>query len=163
MKEDCCGMFRALSVSTRIRILEILKAKGPLGAKALAGLIGVTPAAVSQHLKVLRGAGLVCSERKGYFIPYRVDPLGLSKCSHKIVAVCKCEPAEGQAVGEWRGRPTGKRLRGAELADLEGYKHDLERRLDLVNRRLEQMKGSGGSRKSGETKGGTETKGSGRR
>lgn len=148
MKDDCCGMFRALSVGTRVRILEILKAKGPLGAKAIAALVGVTPAAVSQHLKVLREAGLVSSERKGYFIPYRVDPLGLRKCGHRIVAVCACEQAEepGAPGGRSGARAESRSASGpggSDLASLERYRRDLERRLDAVKRRLERMKGKG--------------------
>ena len=50
-------MFKALAVETRVRILELLKTQGPLGAKEIARLTGVTPAAASQHLKVLKQAG----------------------------------------------------------------------------------------------------------
>jgi len=66
-------MFKVLAVETRVKIIELLKSKGPLGAKNIAGLVGITPAAVSQHLKILRQAGLVRSERKGYWIPYSID------------------------------------------------------------------------------------------
>ena len=48
-------MFKVLSVDTRVRIIELLKFKCPLGANNIAELIGVTSAAVSQHLKILRG------------------------------------------------------------------------------------------------------------
>lgn len=143
-KEDCCGMFRALSVRTRFRILEILKAKGPLGAKGIAALIGVTPAAVSQHLRVLREAGLVSSERKGYFIPYRVDPLGLRKCGHTIVAVCECEPSgEREASVRRSGRWLAKLPGGSDLESLERYRRELERELDEVKKRLERARGGG--------------------
>jgi predicted transcriptional regulator len=66
VKSECCDIFKALSVETRIRIIEILKTKGPLGAKKIAGLIGVTPAAVSQHLRMLKHVGLVRREAIGY-------------------------------------------------------------------------------------------------
>ncbi|MEE8480050.1 MAG: metalloregulator ArsR/SmtB family transcription factor, partial [Desulfobacterales bacterium] len=63
-------IFKVLSVETRVKIIELLKAQGPLGAKDIAATIGITTAAVSQHLKILKQAGLVRSERKGYWIPY---------------------------------------------------------------------------------------------
>lgn len=132
-KEDCCGMFRALSVDTRIRIIEILKTKGPLGAKGIGALLDITPAAVSQHLKVLRQAGLVSSERKGYFIPYSIDSFGLRKCGHQIVAVCGCEM-------NGRGRLARGRSCGSDLAALEAYKMELEQELAAVNRKLEGMR-----------------------
>ena len=72
-------LFKVLGVDTRIRIIEILKQKGPLGANEMSEMLGITPSAVSQHLKVLRHAGLVRSERKGYWIPYEIDPDALDK------------------------------------------------------------------------------------
>ena len=40
----------------------------------LAAELGITQSAVSQHLKILRQAGFVRSERKGYFIHYGLNP-----------------------------------------------------------------------------------------
>ena len=62
----------ALAVETRVKIIDLLKSEGPLGAKKISELIGVTPAAVSQHLKILKQAGFVHSERNGYWIPYAI-------------------------------------------------------------------------------------------
>ncbi len=80
MNSDPTEMFKALAVETRVKIIELLKSEGPLGAKNIAGQIRVTPAAVSQHLKILRQAGLVRSERKGYWIPYSIDEEALENC-----------------------------------------------------------------------------------
>ena len=55
-------LFRALGVENRIKIIELLKSRGPIGVKEIAEVIGITPAAVSQHLRVLKHAGLVQSE-----------------------------------------------------------------------------------------------------
>ena len=63
-------IFKVVSVETRVKITELLKGQGPLGAKGIAATIGITTAAVSQHLKILKHAGLVRSERNGYWIPY---------------------------------------------------------------------------------------------
>ena len=49
MKIDPAEMFKALAVETRVKIIELLKSEGPLGAKKIAELVGITPAAVSQH------------------------------------------------------------------------------------------------------------------
>jgi len=65
-------VFRALADDTRRRILEIL-AEHDICASALARRLGVTEAAVSQHLKVLREAGLVEARRCGYYQHYAVN------------------------------------------------------------------------------------------
>ena len=65
-------IFKALSVETRVRILERVKG-GALCVNALARRLGVTPAAVSQHLRILRAAGLVVPEKCGYYVHYRVN------------------------------------------------------------------------------------------
>ena len=83
-------LFKALSTETRIRIIEILKDKGPQGVKELAEILGITPSAVSQHLKVLRYAGLVHSERKGYWLPYEIDEAALEHCGEVLSHVCAC-------------------------------------------------------------------------
>ena len=47
MKIEPTEMFKALAVETRVKIIELLKSEGPLGAKKISELLGVTPAAVS--------------------------------------------------------------------------------------------------------------------
>ena len=62
MKSDPSEMFKALAVETRVKIIEMLKSQGPLGAKKIEEHLGVTTAAVSQHLKILKQAALVRNE-----------------------------------------------------------------------------------------------------
>ena len=135
VNEDSCDMFKALSAKTRVRILEALKKKGPLGSKKIAVIVGVTPAAVSQHLKVLKQAGLVRSERHGFRIPYRVDVKAMQDCQHKLVEVCACQPgdtcATPRVVVMKRKKPTVK--------ELEQYKKRLEKELKAVNQRIEKL------------------------
>ncbi|MBN2380186.1 winged helix-turn-helix transcriptional regulator [candidate division WOR-3 bacterium] len=92
-------LFKALSTETRIRIIELLKEKGPLGVKELADILEITPSAVSQHLKVLRYAGLVHSERKGYWLPYEIDEAALEHCGQVLSHVCTCD-CKGECKGE---------------------------------------------------------------
>ena len=70
--EGACQKLRILSVETRLRMLALL-AERNLCVGALACQLGVTQGAVSQHLKILRDAGLVTAERDGYFVHYCVD------------------------------------------------------------------------------------------
>jgi DNA-binding transcriptional ArsR family regulator len=58
------NIFRAVADSTRRAILDLL-AEGDLPMMALAGSFKMTLPAVSQHLRVLRQAGLVTERRSG--------------------------------------------------------------------------------------------------
>lgn len=53
MKLKPSDICKVLSVETRLKIIKLLKTKGPLGAKDIAGYLGVTVAAISQHLKIM--------------------------------------------------------------------------------------------------------------
>lgn len=71
-------VFKVLSVETRVRMIELLKRRS-LCVNALAKILNITPAAVSQHLRVLRAADLVIDEKKGYFVHYRVNEKTLAE------------------------------------------------------------------------------------
>jgi len=60
-------------VETRVRVLALLQ-KRSMCVGALARALGITDAAVSQHLRVLRDAGLVIAERRGRAGSYRLGP-----------------------------------------------------------------------------------------
>ena len=68
--------FAALADPTRQLLLERL-AKRPLPVGKLATGLSVTRPAVSQHLKVLRDAGLVTVRRHGTRNVYQIDPKGV--------------------------------------------------------------------------------------
>lgn len=70
--EKAARVFKVLSVETRVRMIELLKRRS-LCVKALAKTLNITPAAVSQHLRVLRDADLVIADKQGYFVHYRVN------------------------------------------------------------------------------------------
>jgi ArsR family transcriptional regulator len=78
--EQISGELKAISDPTRLRILQILsRCRGKdcgqmLCVNALAKQLEITQSAVSQHLKILRQAGFVRSERRGYFIHYGLNP-----------------------------------------------------------------------------------------
>ena len=66
----------ALADQTRRAILERLRG-GPMPVKDIASGLPVTRPAVSQHLGVLKRAGLVSEQRQGTFRLYRLEPRGL--------------------------------------------------------------------------------------
>src|SRR2546421_5564115 len=66
----------ALADPTRRRVLEQLRG-GPRAVGDIAARLPVSRPAVSQHLKVLKEAGLVREERQGTRHIYEIDPNGL--------------------------------------------------------------------------------------
>ena len=67
----------ALADNNRRIILEVL-AQGERPVGMIAELLPISRPAVSQHLKVLKEAGLVRERRQGTRNLYRVDPAGLA-------------------------------------------------------------------------------------
>jgi len=86
MKNDAtkeqAALFSALADPTRLKLLKLLCSQhepDALCVGALTGLLGVSQPAVSQHLRVLRSAGLVKGERRGYRVHYTVDTEALKR------------------------------------------------------------------------------------
>ena len=76
----CCG-------STRLRLLSLIGAKGEAGAACeMVEPLGVSQPTVSHHLKVLRRAGLVVSEKRGRWVYYRTVPERLAALSRILRA-----------------------------------------------------------------------------
>jgi DNA-binding transcriptional ArsR family regulator len=68
----------ALGDPTRRAVFERLR-KGPLAVSEIARGLPVSRPAVSQHLRVLKGAGLVSDRQEGARRLYRIEPDGLSE------------------------------------------------------------------------------------
>ncbi|MGP3690695.1 ArsR/SmtB family transcription factor [Streptomyces sp. IBSNAI002] len=90
-------MFKALSDPIRLRLLSLI-ASHEGGEACVCDLIGpfdVSQATISHHLKVLREAGLVGSERRGTWVYYWVLPAALATLSAllEIPAVSANSPA----------------------------------------------------------------------
>ncbi|MCD6351510.1 MAG: winged helix-turn-helix transcriptional regulator [Armatimonadetes bacterium] len=67
--QQLAAFFRALASPTRIKLIRLLR-DHPLCVGAIATRLGLSQGAVSQHLAVLRQAGLVRSEKRGMFVHY---------------------------------------------------------------------------------------------
>lgn len=76
--EKAARVFRVLSVKTRVRMIELLKHRS-LCVNALARALGISPAAVSQHLRILRDANIVTADKQGYFVHYRLNEKTMSE------------------------------------------------------------------------------------
>ena len=87
--KEAAELFKLLSVDKRIEIIEYLK-KGDMNVNALADKLGISQSAVSQHLRVLKAAGLVKDQRKGYWVHYSLNREALERCRQRLNRICTC-------------------------------------------------------------------------
>lgn len=87
--------FKLLSVEARLRIVRLLQNGEPLCVKVLACRLGMTPSAVSQHLRILKSAGWVTSTKNGYWVHYSLRPRKLRQLRKQLDSFL--------AIGERRG------------------------------------------------------------
>ncbi|MBR3504173.1 MAG: winged helix-turn-helix transcriptional regulator [Clostridia bacterium] len=64
-------LFKALSDGTRLRMIELLSRRSYC-VRALSMMLGLSESAVSQHMKILRDAGLAEGVKYGYYTHYRL-------------------------------------------------------------------------------------------
>ncbi len=122
-------VFKAMSVETRGKIINILKSQGPLNVSTISDMLGITSSAVSQHLKTLKQVGLVRSERDGYWITYAIDEDGMEKCRQLLNDVCTCGC---QGTGNFKE----KNLNSVSIDVLKKYESELVIELKDVRERI---------------------------
>jgi DNA-binding transcriptional ArsR family regulator len=94
-------------------------AKGPLAVNELAGMMPVSRPAVSQHLKVLKDAGLVTDSKSGTRRVYKLSPEGIVRLRAHFDRVWDRALSSFQAEAEGRtADEPDRRQRG------KGDKHD---------------------------------------
>ncbi|MER7756288.1 metalloregulator ArsR/SmtB family transcription factor [Kitasatospora sp. NPDC097643] len=85
---DLARMFKALSDPVRLRLLSLIASHegGEACVCDLTGPFDVSQPTISHHLKVLREAGLVGSERRGTWVYYWVLPAALARLAALLEA-----------------------------------------------------------------------------
>jgi len=95
-ERDLAEVFKALADPTRVKILSLLKARGrsccDLIARSEPGLcacdvekaVGLSQAAVSHHMGLLRRAGLVDAEKRGRWMYYRRNEAAIARLADEI-------------------------------------------------------------------------------
>jgi ArsR family transcriptional regulator len=82
---------KALADETRFKIIDLLL-RHDLCVGALARQLNLSEAAVSQHLQVLRKAGIIKGEKRGYYTHYGVDREKLKEFAAIIMDLASREP-----------------------------------------------------------------------
>lgn len=107
---------KALADENRLKIV-ILLLRHDFCVGALARQLGISPAAVSQQLQVLRRAGLVRGEKRGYWRHYAVDREALLGLARGLEGL-----TQGPEVSRYgcHGQPGGEVNRGKGLREGRG-------------------------------------------
>ena len=114
---ELSALHKSLSVPARLEILRLV-ADRPLCVNAITRFLGISQPAVSQHLAVLRHAGLVRGEKNGYTVYYSLNRARLREFRDAVESIPGTAP--GPDVG--RSRHDGK---GAEPAKRREEPHVL--------------------------------------
>ena len=70
--EKLAGTFKLFSVEARIRIVRALQRRS-LCVTEITSQLGISQEATSQHLRVLRDAGIVKFQKRGFHVYYSLD------------------------------------------------------------------------------------------
>jgi len=92
-------LHKALSVPMRLKILKLLAGR-PLCVNAITRFLAISQPAVSQHLAVLRQAGLVRGRKSGYMVHYSLNHERLGQFRRAVADFPKeiRQPATGSAA-----------------------------------------------------------------
>jgi DNA-binding transcriptional ArsR family regulator len=82
-----CDTFAALGDRTRLLLVSRLRGGGPLSIAVLTRDTGVTRQAVTKHLRVLEGAGLARSERRGRECTWQLERRRLDEARRYLDAI----------------------------------------------------------------------------
>ena len=88
---ELVNMLKALSDDTRYRLVNLLL-KHDFCVGALAARLNISESAVSQHLKILRDAGIVKGDKRGYYTHYYVDRERLKEAADQIIELSRIIP-----------------------------------------------------------------------
>jgi ArsR family transcriptional regulator len=76
--DQLAAMAKALGHPARIKILRVLAARRECVTNEVVGQLGLAQSTVSEHLRILRAAGLITGEIDGPRVRYCIDPRGLA-------------------------------------------------------------------------------------
>lgn len=84
--QDEVKLFKALSSEPRLKIVRLLK-EHPQCVNVIAKRLGMTQSAVSQHLRILKEAGLVQGLKRGNWMHYETPVKSLENCGRALAEV----------------------------------------------------------------------------
>jgi DNA-binding transcriptional ArsR family regulator len=89
-------LYRALGDETRLRVIGLMAEAGPLPVRELSARVGLSQPLISWHLRILRLAGLIDTQRQGREVI----------CRLRTAAFEELHDAEGRLIGGTAGITT---------------------------------------------------------
>ncbi len=86
--ESDLAILKALADPNRYRIIRLLQ-RNDFCVGALAKRLQLSEAAVSQHLRVLRKAGIVTGEKRGYYTHYDINRQPIARAAEVLDRIAK--------------------------------------------------------------------------
>jgi len=105
--EQYIQIFKAMADQNRLKLVDLLLTHD-LCVGALASRLGISKPAISQHLKILRKAGLVRGEKRGYWTHYSVERKALfeladaikSRADHVVFPIMACQKTVSDSISK---------------------------------------------------------------
>lgn len=89
--------FKALADGTRLRIFQLIAAQdAPVCACDIGDRFDVSQPTIAHHLRALRDAGLITATKRGVWVYYAVDPVGVGDVDRGFARLAR--PAAREAV-----------------------------------------------------------------
>lgn len=101
-------LYRALGDDTRLRIIGLLAELGPMPVTQLSVRVSLSQPLISWHLRILRLAGLIDTQRQGRAVI----------CRLRLAAFEELHEAEARLVAGTSGIGVGARQTGSEVPDV---------------------------------------------
>jgi rhodanese-related sulfurtransferase/biotin operon repressor len=125
--DEFARVAKALGSGRRAEIVDLL-ANGERSVESIAAELEMSVANASQHLQILRRAGLVASRREGTSIIYRVATAGVTAVWRAIQTVARDQVAQIERLARaYKGE-----VNGLDLVTKEELARRLRRKEDLV-------------------------------
>ncbi len=101
-------LYRALGDETRLRVIGLTAELGPMPVTELSSRVGLSQPLISWHLRILRVAGIIDTERQGRTVI----------CRLRLAAFEELREAEGRLIGGTSGIGVAERPPAGEVADV---------------------------------------------
>ena len=90
-------LFKALADANRRKILRMLGKKDSMTAGEIADQFTISKPAISDHLKVLRNAGLIYADKQGQFIYYQLNATVMQEITAVLFDLLKINKKESES------------------------------------------------------------------
>ncbi len=94
--EASSEIMRALAHPLRMKILNFIDENGEINVNQIYNTLNLEQSITSQHLRILRLAGLVLTRRKGKFVQYSVNYAKLEQTNKAVLAFLENEKKAGR-------------------------------------------------------------------